>query len=277
MIHINIDGKRPSDEWCKKAEEITEKLKELNDHDERKKLIKKNSGMWKELKSWLTELSYNKCWYSEAKEIVSDYHVDHFRPKNRAKELDGTPREGYWWLAFDWSNYRIAGAICNSLHCSADGDTQGKADFFPLKDGSPVAISPTCNLEDEVIYFLDPTNPNDPSLLTFDESGYPQPAARKGTWEHERAKESIKHFHLDFFQLVDARKIICNNCKRSIDVAEKLISAKNKNPSADIDYALKCELMRLREMVSRETALSSTARAYLLSSGRSWARDLVSN
>jgi len=276
MIHINIDDKRPPDKWCERAERITEQLKKLENHDERKELIDKNSGIWAELKQWLSELSYGKCWYSEAKDIVSDYHVDHFRPKNCAKQLDGTPREGYWWLAFVWSNYRIAGAICNSLHRVIEGDTQGKADFFPLKDGSPVAISHTCNLEDEIIYFLDPTDPNDPSLLTFDESGYPQPAAREGTWEYERAKESIKHFHLDFFRLVNARTIICNNCKDSIDMIEILQSENNNNnPSANI--ALEHEFRRLREMVSRKAALSSTARAYLLSSGRSWARDLVSN
>ena len=277
MIHINIDSKRPPDEWCEKAEEITEQLKKLESHDERKKLIKNNQKIWKELKEWLLDLSYGKCWYSEAKDYVSDYHVDHFRPKNSAKELDGTARDGYWWLAFDWRNYRIAGSICNSLHCSADGDTRGKSDFFPLKEGSPVADNSAFNLEDEIIYFLDPTDPNDPLLLTFDESGYSRPAAFEGTWQYERAKESIRLFHLDHVPLVDERKKTCIRCKSSIDLVECLLSEQSEKPSSTIDYVLERELMILRKMVSRETALSSTARAYLLSSGRSWARDLVSN
>lgn len=275
MIHINIDGKRPPDEWCEKAEKITEELRELDNHDERTKLIEKNQKIWKEIKKWLIELSDGKCWYSEARDIVSDYHVDHFRPKNSAKELDGTARDGYWWLAFDWSNYRIAGGICNSPHCSADGDTRGKADFFPLKEGSPIANSPTCDLEDEIIYLLDPTDPDDPLLLTFDELGYSQPAAFEGTWGYERAKESIRLFHLNYGALVDERKKIWKNCEFSITLAQNLMLELSEKPSVTKKNRLKDELKRLREMISREAELSSTARAYLLSSGIPWARNLT--
>lgn len=275
MIHINIDGKRPPDEWCEKAEKITEQLRELDNHDERTKLIEKNQEIWKEIKKWLIDLSDGKCWYSEARDIVSDYHVDHFRPKNSAKELDGTYREGYWWLAFDWRNYRIAGAICNCRHRSADGDTRGKHDFFPLQEGSPVANSPTCDLEDEIIYLLDPTDPDDPLLLTFDESGYSQPAAFEGTWGYERAKESIRLFHLNYGALVDERKRIRKSCEFSINLAQNLMLELNEKPSVTKKNRLKDELKRLREMISRESELSSTARAYLLSSGIPWARILT--
>lgn len=275
MIHINIDGKRPSDEWCEKAEEITELLKKSENYDSRKKLIKNNQKIWKDIKKWLINLSDGKCWYSEAKEIVSDYHVDHFRPKNSAKELDGTIREGYWWLAFNWSNYRIAGSICNSPHCSADGDTRGKADFFPLKKGSPVANSPDCDLEDEIIYLLDPTDPDDPLLLTFDESGYSQPATPEGTWGYERAKESIRLFHLDYVSLVDERKKIWKNCELLIINAQNLMLEQSEKPSVTKKNELKNKLRRLREMISREAELSSTARACLLSSGMPWARNLT--
>lgn len=275
MIHINIDEKRPSDEWCEKAERITKQLRKLGSHKERKELIKKHSGMWTELKKGLSDLSYGKCWYSEARDIVSDYHVDHFRPKNSAKELDGTSRDGYWWLAFEWSNYRIAGGIINSSHRSADGDTRGKHDFFPLKEGSPIANSPTCDLEDEIIYLLDPTDPDDPLLLTFDESGYSQPAAFEGTWGYERAKESIRLFHLNYGALVDERKRIWKNCELSINRAQNLMLELSEKPSVTKKNRLKDELRSLREMISREAELSSTARAYLLSSGIPWARNLT--
>lgn len=275
MIHINIDGKRPPDEWCEKAEKITEQLKELEDPVERNQLIDRNQIIWKELKKWLIDLSDGKCWYSEAKDIVSDYHVDHFRPKKSAKALDGTTREGYWWLAFDWSNYRIAGAICNCRHRSADGDTRGKADFFPLKEDSPVANTPNSDLDDEIIYLLDPTDPDDPLLLTFDESGYSQPAAFEGTWEHERAKESIRLFHLNYGALVDERKRIWKNCELSINHAQNLMVKQSKTSSVTTKSESKNELKRLREMISREAELSSTARAYLLSSGIPWVRNLA--
>lgn len=263
MIHINIDDKEPPEEWCHKAELVTEQLKSLDSSEERKKLIEKHSDLWGELKAWLLELSHDKCWYSEAKDDFSYYHIDHFRPKNRAKQLDGTEREGYWWLAFDWRNYRISGSIGNIR----------KGDYFPLKGGSCPAMSPKCDLRDEIIYLLDPTNPNDPSLLTFDESGYPQPAAPEGTWEHERAKVTIKLIHLDFYRLVNARKHIWNKCRQLISEAENLM---REEPSATRNANLRKTLSELREMISVKAKLSATARACLSSSGITWAKSFVS-
>ena len=75
-----------------------------------KAFIDANSGVWGEIKNELLEMSHGKCWYSEAPDAVSDWHVDHFRPKKRALDEDKTEHEGYYWLAFDWKNYRIAGS-----------------------------------------------------------------------------------------------------------------------------------------------------------------------
>ncbi|MTJ51968.1 hypothetical protein FJR38_04410 [Anabaena sp. UHCC 0253] len=102
-------------EWLEEAEKITCQLKSAISEDERKKIIEKNEGHWRKdiFRNWLIDQFYRKCWYSEAKESVSSYHVDHFRPKGRAKELDGSSRDGYWWLAFEWHNYRISGELLN--------------------------------------------------------------------------------------------------------------------------------------------------------------------
>jgi len=264
MIHININDKEPPEEWCRKAELVTEQLRNLN-ASERKKLTEKHSNLWGELKDWLLGLSHGKCWYSEAREIFSHYHVDHFRPKNRAKQLDGTEREGYWWLAFDWRNYRISGSVGNIR----------KGDYFPLKDGSPVATSSECDLRDEVIYLLDPTDPVDPFLLTFDESGRPKPAVTEteSKWAYERVMITIDLLYLDFPLLVDERKRIWNKCLRLISQAENLMM---RSPGATINADLKNILRELREMISAEAELSSTARACLLSSGTLWVKTFVS-
>ena len=113
MIHINLEGKEPPAAWLKKAHRLITGLEKITDPAKRAKFIDRHSDLWSELKPWLSELSHGKCWYSEAKEIYSFYDVDHFRPKNRAKQLDDTEREGYWWLAFDWHNYRLCGGIGN--------------------------------------------------------------------------------------------------------------------------------------------------------------------
>lgn len=272
MRYINTNGRVPPEEWLVKARELTDQLKSLQNPEERKALIEGNKALWKELKSWLLEFSHGKCWYSEAKELVSDYHVDHFRPKNRAKQLDGTEREGYWWLAFDWKNYRISGSVCNSPHIGTEGEVHGKSDYFPIKDGSPIADSPDSAIEDEMIYLIDPIDTTDPPLLTFDESGKAKPAADEDTWEYERAKVTIKIMHLDYPSLVDERHKIWNKCIMKINEAQNLMKKEGIIPHSRVKDIFK----ELREMSSPTAELSSTARACLLSSGIVWARDLVS-
>ena len=264
MRYINIENKEPPERWCRRAEELTQQLLELDSQDERKKLIE-NNRIWSdgEFKVWLQNLSHNKCWYSEAREIYSYYDVDHFRPKSRAKQCDSSEREGYWWLAFDWQNYRISGAIGNRTH---------KADYFPLKEGCSPA-TPDSDLCDEIIYLLDPINPDDPPLLTFDETGYSQPAVTdEATFEYKRAKVTIKLLHLDYHLLVDERKKIWNKCIMLLSRAQKIMNqSRSATRKADLKYTIK----ELREMASEEAELSSTARACLLSSGIAWARNLI--
>lgn len=47
--------------------------------------------------------------------------VEHYRPKKRGKRSPrGQVSDGYWWLAFEWSNYRLCGKVGNAK----------KGDFF---------------------------------------------------------------------------------------------------------------------------------------------------
>lgn len=272
MIYISLESKAPSEDWCRRAREATNRLMAIKNKEERKQFIKSNSCLWVELKKYLLELSYGKCWYSEARDIVSDYDVDHFRPKNRAKNLDGNERDGYHWLAFNWKNYRIAGVICNRPHADPDGNTRGKADYFPIKEGCEPANDQNCDIEDELIYLLDPTNPNDPPLLTFDETGYPKPCAKEGTWDFERTKVTIKLLYLDYSTLVDERKKIWTRCTLLLNEVQNLME---KEISVTRKARIKQIFLELKEMASPKSELSATARACLLSSGNMWARSLV--
>ena len=47
-----------------------------------------------------------KMLVTEGRDICSHKDVEHFRPKKEAKNKDGTVRDGYWWLAFEYSNFR---------------------------------------------------------------------------------------------------------------------------------------------------------------------------
>ncbi|QTQ95611.1 hypothetical protein [Pseudomonas aeruginosa] len=118
-------GSTPPKEWLEEAEALTEQLKGAADDKARIALVWANRKLWrdKRLLKWLTDLHHRKCWYSEARESVSSYHVDHFRPKGRAAQLDGVQRAGYWWLTFDWMNYRLSGQLLNVK----------KRDLFPVQ------------------------------------------------------------------------------------------------------------------------------------------------
>jgi uncharacterized protein (TIGR02646 family) len=278
MRWIDLSNYSPNEEWLNDAKAVTEELMNAKSSKERNDIIKKNESLWGKLKAELVKQFYGKCWYSEAKELVSDYHVDHFRPKNNVKnfETKKDERDGYWWLAFDWRNYRISGSICNSPHKREDQGISGKWDYFPLKEGSPVASSPKHDLNDELIYLLDPTDPDDPALLTFDESGFPRAASKDGTWEYERAYVTIKLLHLDYRPLVDERIVIWNECNRLINNAANEMENFKDVPSVTSKSRIKDIFRTLRNMVHPSAELSSTARACLLNSEYEWAKNIAS-
>ncbi len=275
MRYICTENCQPDEKWLKKAERLTEELRRAPDKEARSEIIKNNQRVWSEIKDWLLSLSSGKCWYSEAREIYSFYDVDHFRPKNAAKQLNGEVRDGYWWLAFNWKNYRVVGAIGNRLNRDINGETRGKSDYFPVKEGSNPACSELHDLDDELAYFLDPTQPDDPLLITFDETGKPKPAAEKGTWEYERADKTIWFFHLDYRPLVDERKRVWGQCRLLLNKAQVFMERQNAGVSVSDKARLKEVINDLRDMVKANAELSATARACLLSSGLPWAQRIA--
>ena len=137
-----------------------------------------------------------KCWYCESRQVRSDNAVDHFRPKSRVQGV--VPAHGgYWWLAFDWENYRYTCTYCNSLRKSAT-TSGGKQDFFPLEDENKRAYSGKDNHREEVAALLDPTKVSDFWLLAFSEDGSVEPAVDEATdsFNYKRAINSIKRYHL---------------------------------------------------------------------------------
>jgi hypothetical protein len=141
-------GSTPPQDWLDKAAALTEQLKNAPDDKTRIALVFANRKLWrdKRLLDWLTGLHYRKCWYSEARESVSSYHVDHFRPKGRAAQMDGTERSGYWWLTFDWKNYRLSGQLLNVK----------KRDRFPVQVPGVAQANLPMTLDLEGRLLLDP-------------------------------------------------------------------------------------------------------------------------
>ncbi len=265
MIYINNKVTPPSAKWLKKAKELTEAMKAAPNDAERFKIIDKNHRIWGLLKDTLKKMSYGKCWYSEAREIYSHYHVDHFRPKKKALDPSNFDRGGYWWLAFDWENYRLMGSVGNSK----------KGDYFPVRRHK--ANSHADPIRDEVHYLLDPCKKDDVKLLNFDETGKAIPAANEmlANWSYLRAKETIDWYDLNYEDLKEERKRIWRTTVDEILDTQILIDEFEVTQSIVTEGDITAKYESFRKKIAPCSELSSTYRSCLRSSGFDWAQRLI--
>jgi len=144
------------------------------------------------VKSALKEAQHGKCCFCEAKMThVSDGDVEHFRPKGRWKQVNGTPINypGYYWKAYDWDNLYLACQRCNQRE---------KLDLFPLETGSPRALDHTIDVATECQMFIDPGN-EDPEEHIFFYGPYIFHL-------DERGKVTIEELSLDRTDLEERRE-----------------------------------------------------------------------
>jgi uncharacterized protein (TIGR02646 family) len=268
MIFIHIGTYTPLERWLERSRNLSERLARLQNGaaeltPEAKELIDGN-GIWTELKAELEILSFGKCWYSEAREKVSHYHVDHFRPKKQCVEANGSITCGYWWLAYDWRNYRVSGSVINT----------SKHDKFDVLRNR--AEGPDTPLEDELIYLLDPLKRDDVCLLTFNNNGEAMPLnPDEETWDYKRAKYTIDVLDLNNAKLRRARKIRWKKISETIDAINAHSKQNNKQPSINLQTKINELKDQARELISPMSELSSTYRACLKASREDWAIDIL--
>lgn len=230
--------------------------------NERNEFIGKKSAHWGKLKPWLFKLSGGKCWFTDTTNNGSHYDVEHFRPKAEAKNFDGSVREGYWWLAFDYTNYRLAGGVPNTK----------KGGWFPLCNGSRSSTFDNRCEESEFPYLLDPIRASDPLLLAFNEEGnaIPVPSADKwatelGKWNKERAEESIKRYKLNDHDALPERRRkfwseVTGVIKEFLDAKAKFHPVKNPLPGETMEQAAR----RIEAMTKPDVEFSSVAKWCIL-------------
>ncbi|HAT3919747.1 MULTISPECIES: hypothetical protein [Enterobacteriaceae] len=203
--------------WKDMAEQANAELIAAPDEEARKAILRRvaSSNIWREFYKLLPEPLKRKCWYCEAEEIRSDMPVDHFRPKNKVE--DDKQHDGYWWLAFDWQNYRCACTFCNSRRVFDDTEG-GKACRFPLENPDERAFVPADQdkLNNERPYFLDPFNPDDEKLLWFDNDGLPLAKPSATVEQQTKVQNSIEIFHLHESRIVRARNIVRLEVERQV-------------------------------------------------------------
>ncbi|HYU75731.1 MAG TPA: hypothetical protein VEL31_23920 [Ktedonobacteraceae bacterium] len=254
-------------EWEEKAREAYEKAKAAGTEKERAETINSCRDVWISLKEALQKVADDKCWYCESSAHRMFGDVDHFRPKNQIKPYPPDPTQpklpGYWWLAFCWSNYRYSCERCNRPR---------KGSHFPLLDLTK-RICNECDYEDllaEESVLLDPTDPDDPALLTFDRNGKALPAYDKEECpeEYQRADTSIILYDLNHRDLIDQRREeICDRVRelvRKMDWNSAKWKESNKNDVAARN-AMREAATELKKMIHESAEYSAAAYAVLKS------------
>ncbi|MDD5598965.1 MAG: hypothetical protein PHV82_13540 [Victivallaceae bacterium] len=138
-----------------------------------------------------------------------------------------------------------------------------KGGWFPVKKGSRVSTFDCQCEESEIYYLLDPTDPYDPELLAFDEEGkaIPSPMCQEGSWESERAEQTIKRLKLSEHELLsEARKKIWQEVTIEVD---QYLKAKAKlavgcNPG--VREKVKSHLRKIKKYTRPTEELSSVAK-----------------
>lgn len=289
MTYIDISDFEPNDEWLSRFELIKAELLTKDNQEDIKNFIDQNSAFWSEIKNDFP--SPHKCWISEAEEAVSPYNIEHFRPKKSVSRCSlkkpfyagfseetrnqwTTPRNfrstGYWWLAFNYENFRIVGQKINSI----------KGDRFPLIPGSYIAYSYLDDYSLENSFLLDPTVKGDPELLVFEADGKVQPLLFNNEINHYRAVVSIEIYGLnaidslvkaratkwlELYYLIEDIEFFYNKIKPVLngdqELTDDLVGFVEK-------FELKCQI--LSEKINPLSIFSSVAKNCLFSYSYEW-------
>lgn len=241
-----IDAKDPDVVgWIEDAKIHSEELKKKKTHSEREEYMKKH-GIWSKFKPILTKYFGEKCWYSECALEGSFIDVDHFRPKNRSKDEQGNIilDDGYWWLAYDYLNYRLS---CEKSNRNFGGG--GKNDMFPLKSGT---VPSSQGYSNDVHLLLDPCVKSDVMLIDCDENGEII-AMSDDPYEISRVDISRRAYNWDCFN--NGRKKIRLACQNALEIFEIMYT----------EYPEKMEhsLIQICNLVDSQTPYSSFARRYI--------------
>jgi uncharacterized protein (TIGR02646 family) len=203
----------------------------------------------------LLELFNHKCAYCE--HSIEDCDVEHFRPKGRV--ADQPAHEGYWWLAYEWTNLYPSCPNCNQLRKERVnfpdfelGPTKGKSDLFPLIDESTRATTPQCSLGKELRALLDPCTDDPEQHLVF--TSYGEVCSRGGS---PMGTVSIETYGLDRSRLNKARRHAVQQLKKQLQCASNPDEQKNLlNCRCQSDQAFAGLFRSIVRDVGLETLLS---------------------
>ncbi|GAB3282882.1 hypothetical protein [Parahaliea aestuarii] len=265
MMRVRFPADLPEEiqVWKARAHEITLEIVAAPDLEAKYALIELYKNHWRApvLIQWLSDLSHEKCWYTETK-FGGDYQeVEHFRPKKGTKCIDGTDlagHPGYYWLAFDLENYRLCKRRPNAK----------KGTFFPILNEPLRCGCEVDDWHDELPLFLDPMDEEDYLLLSFDDNGKPVPQEGAEDQDRERVLFTIDKYYLDERILNIRRAQVWASCREIFNSYQNAMKeAKLGNGGVAKRAEAKRDLRLLRQMISRQAEFSSVAKAALIKTG----------
>ncbi|MGW6456706.1 restriction system modified-DNA reader domain-containing protein [Streptomyces sp. NPDC055078] len=245
----------PSD-WSRRADVLKRRVADCGTDKIKIAGVFKSSPHWARLRPQIIDLADRKCWYCEGEVSNSRLPIDHFRPKNG---VVGEVHPGYYWLAYEVSNFRLICEFCNS---STDDDPTGrrvtKIHHFPLLNPASRLLGPGMSVEREIPVLLDPVVRADCDLLDFDGSGAPRRNDNRPSSALERAvgvcrvKESIRIYGLDRPGLKERRSRVMRDVTFKAGVLDAPVRAEGA-------------LEMLRELIEPKAPHSSAALSALRS------------
>lgn len=278
MRYIDLDllvGRPDAQPLIDAAEAARHAICSAGDAATRKALIKANRERWVAFRLMFQNVFGEKCWYTESRNPGTDDDVDHYRPKGRIAELPG--HGGYWWEALHWRNFRLSCHRANRLRENPEtGDTHGKGDRFPLIEERDRWRRPgdVCR---ERPALLDPTDPSDPPLLTFEIDGRVAvaPAHASDGTAAKRVEISRIYLHLDWPAFVTDRRDLYASVLLKVGDGDTADAAYRRGEVGARD-ALKAVARDLIRMVHDRATYSRAAVAYIHRfRDRDWVRRYV--
>jgi hypothetical protein len=268
MRYIDFTLFTPSAAWIATANRCQTELGACATHAERLAYIKAHAPVWRALKQELIDKYGSRCWFTDAEETVAQLDVEHFRPKAKALDEDETEHEGYWWLAFDLSNLRLAGQIPNR---------ENKKCFFPLR-GAFRATADNRHWQQEEPEFLDPIKGDDVALVAYENNGAMRPSTEAVTPAQCRRVELTDRL-LGLSSnppLVEARQRVWSECWGKIARMEQIKEEERLFGESEATRRERNVIWGdLWRIAKRETPFSCVARSCLKFSGKPWAVALL--
>lgn len=217
----------------------------------------KGNRHWSPIKPYFENISNRKCWYTESKNPGFPNQVEHFRPKGKVTNKDGSVKHWYWFLAFKPKNYRMSCQFPNSLNKNLVlGDTGGKGTQFPLMPGSRHAAK-FSDIKLEAPVLLDPCNANDTELLEFQPDGRPvlSMSYKQDKNARYRVAKSKLLLNLDYPTFNEDREMLYNKIKELVERGDRYHANGNE--------ALEDVKTDLGRLMSADAEYSKAAECYI--------------